>query len=68
MDIPEYYNLIKELFSPEEAAVFNAIPKGYQKSAGNCGWFQSGRLLVILFMRMIFEGGLDRLKGRLLWI
>ena len=29
MDIPEYYNLIKELFTPEEAAVFNAIPKGY---------------------------------------
>jgi Pyruvate/2-oxoacid:ferredoxin oxidoreductase delta subunit len=29
MDILEYYNLIKELFTPEEAAVFNAIPKGY---------------------------------------
>jgi len=29
MDIPEYYNLIKELFTAEEAAVFNAIPKGY---------------------------------------
>ena len=27
MDIPEYYNLIKELFTPEEATVFNAIPK-----------------------------------------
>ena len=29
MDIPEYYNVIKELFSPEEALVFNAIPKDY---------------------------------------
>jgi Pyruvate/2-oxoacid:ferredoxin oxidoreductase delta subunit len=29
MDIPEFYNLAKELFTPEEAAVLNAIPKGY---------------------------------------
>ena len=29
MDIPEFYDTIKELFTPEEAAVFNAIPKGY---------------------------------------
>jgi len=29
MDIPEFYNLIKELFTQEEAAVFNAISKDY---------------------------------------
>ena len=29
MDIPEYFNVIKELFTPEEATVFNAIPKDY---------------------------------------
>jgi hypothetical protein len=29
MDIPEFYVLIKELFTPKEAAVFNAIPKDY---------------------------------------
>jgi Pyruvate/2-oxoacid:ferredoxin oxidoreductase delta subunit len=29
MDIPEFYNIVKELFTHEEAAVFNAIPKGY---------------------------------------
>ena len=29
MDIPEFYALAKELFTVEEAAVFNAIPKGY---------------------------------------
>jgi len=29
MDIPEFYILIKELFTPEEATVFNAIPKDY---------------------------------------
>ena len=29
VDIPEFYNLAKELFTPEEAAVLNAIPKGY---------------------------------------
>jgi Pyruvate/2-oxoacid:ferredoxin oxidoreductase delta subunit len=30
MDIPEFYVVIKELFTPQEAAVFNAIPKDYQ--------------------------------------
>jgi hypothetical protein len=29
MDIPEFYDLVKELFTPEEASVFNAIPKDY---------------------------------------
>ena len=29
MDIPEFYDLAKELFTPEEATVFNAIPKEY---------------------------------------
>jgi hypothetical protein len=29
MDISEFYDLIKELFTPEEATVFNAIPKDY---------------------------------------
>jgi len=33
MDIPEFYNIIKELFSPEEAAVFNAIPKDYHPAS-----------------------------------
>ncbi len=28
-DIPEFYNLVEELFTPEEAAVYNAIPKGF---------------------------------------
>ena len=28
-DIPEFYALVEELFTPEEAAVFKAIPKGY---------------------------------------
>ena len=40
MDIPEFYDLIKELFTPEEAAVFNAIPKGYHPAdavAANLG-------------------------------
>ena len=29
MDIPEFYALIEELFTPEEAAVFLAIPRGF---------------------------------------
>jgi len=29
MDIPEFYAVMKELFAPEEATVFTAIPKGY---------------------------------------
>ena len=28
-DIPEFYALVEELFTPEEAEVYNAIPKGY---------------------------------------
>ncbi len=27
-DIPQFYDLVEELFFPEEAAVYNAIPKG----------------------------------------
>ena len=40
MDIPEFYNLIKEVFSPEEATVFNAIPEDYHPTntiAANAG-------------------------------
>ena len=33
MDIPEFYDLIKELFAPEEATVFNAIPKDYHPAS-----------------------------------
>ena len=29
MDIPEFYSLTEELFTPEEAEVFLAIPRGY---------------------------------------
>ena len=29
-DIPEFYALVEELFTKEEAEVYNAIPKGYQ--------------------------------------
>jgi Pyruvate/2-oxoacid:ferredoxin oxidoreductase delta subunit len=28
-DIPEFYTLVEELFTPKEAAVYNAIPKGF---------------------------------------
>ncbi len=28
-DIPEFYALVEELFTPEQAAVYNAIPKGF---------------------------------------
>ncbi len=40
MDIPEFYNLISELFSSEEATVFNAIPEDYHPTntiAANVG-------------------------------
>lgn len=29
MDIPEFYELVEELFTPEEAAVYMAIPRGF---------------------------------------
>ncbi len=29
MDIPEFYELVKELFTPEEASVTNAMPRGF---------------------------------------
>ncbi|MEE9152063.1 MAG: hypothetical protein V3U20_09565, partial [Thermoplasmata archaeon] len=28
MDIPEFYELVEELFTPEEAEVNNAMPRG----------------------------------------
>lgn len=28
-DIPEFYALVEEMFTPEEAAAYNAIPKGF---------------------------------------
>ena len=28
MDIPEFYELVEELFTPEEAEINNAMPKG----------------------------------------
>ena len=28
MDIPEFYELVAELFTPEEAEVFNTLPRG----------------------------------------
>jgi Pyruvate/2-oxoacid:ferredoxin oxidoreductase delta subunit len=39
-DIPEFYALVEELFTPEEAAVYNAIPKGFSPAetiAGSIG-------------------------------
>jgi len=33
MDIPEFYALVEELFTPEEAAVNNAMPRGPFKAA-----------------------------------
>ncbi|RPJ17276.1 MAG: hypothetical protein EHM30_04040 [Desulfobacteraceae bacterium] len=37
MDIPEFYNLAGELFTPEEAAVYMAIPQGYSPPAAIAG-------------------------------
>lgn len=31
-DIPQFYALVEELFTPEEAAVYNAIPKGFHSA------------------------------------
>ena len=28
MDLPEFYDLAQELFTPEEAAISNAMPRG----------------------------------------
>ncbi|MFC1823772.1 4Fe-4S binding protein [Thermodesulfobacteriota bacterium] len=29
LDIPEFYSLVEELFTPEEAEVFNTLPRGF---------------------------------------
>ena len=29
IDIPEFYTLMEELFAPEEAEVYSAIPRGF---------------------------------------
>ncbi len=36
-DIPEFYALVEELFTPVEAAVYNAIPKGYHPADAIAG-------------------------------
>jgi len=33
MDIPEFYEMAKELFTPEEAAVCNAMPRGFNPAS-----------------------------------
>jgi Pyruvate/2-oxoacid:ferredoxin oxidoreductase delta subunit len=33
MDIPEFYALVQELFTPEEAAIYNAIPRGFNPAS-----------------------------------
>jgi len=33
MDIPEFYALVQALFTPEEAAVYNAIPRGFNPAS-----------------------------------
>ena len=35
MDIPEFYELVQELFTPEEAAVCNAQPRGFSPEVFN---------------------------------
>ena len=37
MDIPQFYALVEELFTPEEAAVYNAIPKGFHPAEAIAG-------------------------------
>ena len=33
MDIPEFYDLAQELFTPEEAAIVNAMPRGFNPAS-----------------------------------
>ena len=33
MDIPEFYEMAKELFTPEEAAVCTAMPRGFNPAS-----------------------------------
>ena len=45
MDIPEFYELVQELFTPDEAAVYIAIPKGFNPAgaiAKAMGWDLKG--------------------------
>lgn len=37
MDIPEFYDLVQELFTPEEAAVTNAMPRGFNSTGAIAG-------------------------------
>lgn len=42
MDIPEFYPLVKELFTPDEALLSNALPRGYNSAdeiAAKCGLY-----------------------------
>jgi Pyruvate/2-oxoacid:ferredoxin oxidoreductase delta subunit len=56
-DIPEFYNLAGELFTPEEAAVYNAIPPGYSQAgaiAGNIG--KKEEIVVEILEGMAYKG------------
>jgi Na+-translocating ferredoxin:NAD+ oxidoreductase subunit B len=55
-DIPEFYALVEELFTPEEAAVYNAIPKGYHPAEAIAS--ESGR--EVSEVARILEGMADK--------
>jgi Pyruvate/2-oxoacid:ferredoxin oxidoreductase delta subunit len=58
MDIPEFYELVKELFSPEEAAVFNAIPEGFHPAATIAGELGKSEEEVTLTLEAMADKGL----------
>jgi len=58
MDIPEFYNLIKELFSPEEATVFNAIPKDYHTTSTIAANLEGSEQEISLILEGMADKGL----------
>ena len=61
MDIPEFYALVKELFTPEEAAVYLAIPRGYHPA--NAVAAEMGALDLATKNRTHYENQLAKFKA-----
>jgi Pyruvate/2-oxoacid:ferredoxin oxidoreductase delta subunit len=58
MDIPEFYEMAEELFTPEEAAVSNAMPKGYHAAGAIAEAMKKGEKEVATVLEAMADKGL----------
>jgi Pyruvate/2-oxoacid:ferredoxin oxidoreductase delta subunit len=58
MEIPEFYALVEELFSPEEAEVYLAIPRGYHPASAVAAEMGKPEEAVALILEALADKGL----------